>query len=90
MTISIKRISNEKFEVNIESYQNTSHIVFLSDEMHYEITKNTKTKEDLINFSFEFLSNREPNTAILSSFDLKQINKYFPEFFDVVKGWIHE
>ena len=90
MTISIKRISNEKFEVNIESNQNTSHIVFLSDEMHDEITKNTKTKEDLINFSFEFLLEREPNTSILSSFDLKQINKYFPEFFDVVKSWIHE
>mgnify|MGYP001399851814 CR=1 FL=1 len=90
MTISINRISDEKFEVNIELIESTSHLVFLSDETHLKIANKTINKEDLINFSIEFLLKREPNTSILSSFDLKQISTYFPEFFEEVKSWINE
>jgi hypothetical protein len=35
------------------------------------------TAEELVEESFEFLLAREPNTSILSEFDLKGINKYF-------------
>ena len=90
MTISINKISNDKFEIDIELNQTSNHIVFLSDEIHLRMTNNLKTKEDLINFSIEFLLKREPNTSILSSFDLITISSYFPEFFDDVKSWINE
>ena len=75
MLISINRNSNEKFKVKI-----------VSDD----ITNNLKSKEDLINFSITFLLKREPNTAILSSFDLTKISHYFPEYLDEVKSWINE
>jgi hypothetical protein len=36
--------------------------------------------EALIEESFRFLLEREPNTSILSSFGLLQIGRYFPEY----------
>ncbi|MEZ5397399.1 MAG: hypothetical protein R2724_32110 [Bryobacterales bacterium] len=34
----------------------------------------------LVERSFEFLLEREPNTSILSQFDLSVIQRYFPEY----------
>jgi len=35
---------------------------------------------DVVRRSFEFLLEREPNTAILREFDLSVIESYFPEY----------
>ena len=45
------------------------------------------TKEELLKFSFNFLLERESNTSILSSFELRLISKYFPEYENSVKNW---
>ena len=63
------------------------HQVYLSDEVHLDFTNNKISKEELIKFSFEFLLEREPNTAILSSFDLIQISQYFPEYFKELRDY---
>jgi predicted DNA-binding protein (UPF0278 family) len=39
-----------------------------------------RSAEELLQKSFEFLLEREPNTSILSSFDLPLIGRYFPEY----------
>ena len=39
-----------------------------------------KWEKELLNFSFDFLLERETNTSILASFDLTVISKYFPEY----------
>lgn len=36
--------------------------------------------EDLVARSFEFLLEREPQSAILTTFDLSVIQRYFPEY----------
>jgi hypothetical protein len=36
--------------------------------------------EDLVHRSFDFLLEREPASAILRSFELSAIQRYFPEF----------
>jgi hypothetical protein len=36
--------------------------------------------ERLVEESFRFLLEREPNTSILSSFELPLIGKYFPQY----------
>ena len=41
----------------------------------------------LIEFSFKFLLEREPNTSILYSFELNVISTYFPEYINTVKEW---
>ena len=87
MSISIKIVSNNEYEVTVNSKTVTTHIVTLSDEIHNKLTKEKVTKEELLDFSFKFLLDREPNTSILSSFELTIISRYFSDFEMSVKNW---
>ena len=80
MELLITELSKDKFEITVKANLITKHIVFVNDEMLCKLTKNKVSKEDLLNFSFNFLLDRESNTSILSSFDLTVISKYFPEY----------
>ena len=60
------------------------HKVSLSEEYFKSLT-NGGSPEDLIKKSFEFLLEREPNTSILSVFDLTVISSYFPEYEEEIK-----
>ena len=81
MELLINELSDKKFEVIIYADQETIHKVFISNQTYLDLTSKKISKKELVKFSFEFLLEREPNTAILSSFDLIQISKYFPEYF---------
>ena len=81
MELLINELSDKKFEVIIYADQQTIHKVFISNQTYLDLTSKKISKKELVKFSFEFLLEREPNTAILSSFDLIQISKYFPEYF---------
>ena len=87
MTISIKILSNSEYEVTVKSKTVTTHIVTLSDEVHKNLTNEQVTKEELLEFSFKFLLDREPNTSILSSFELTVISRYFSDYEKSVKKW---
>ncbi len=80
MELLITELSKDKFEITVKANQITKHIVFVTDEILFKLTKNKISKEVLLNFSFNFLLERESNTSILSSFDLTVISKYFPEY----------
>ena len=80
MELLITELSKDKFEITVKANLITKHIVFVTDEILFKLTKNKVSKEDLLNFSFNFLLDRESNTSILASFDLKVISKYFPEY----------
>ena len=87
MAISIKILSNSEYEVTVNSNTTTPHVVTLSDEVHRNLTNEQVTKEELLEFSFKFLLDREPNTSILSSFELTVISRYFSDFEMSVKKW---
>ncbi len=87
MDIVIKKISENEFKITINSSSSTTHNVTLTDEVYQNLTKGKVSKEDLLNFSFKFLLEREPNTSILSSFELKVISRYFPEYEQNVKSF---
>ena len=87
MSISIKIVSNNEYQVAVKSKTVTTHLVTLSDEVHKNLTNEQVTKEELLEFSFKFLLDREPNTSILSSFELKIISRYFSDFEMSVKNW---
>ena len=89
MEILIKKNDNNTFAVSIESSINSNHIVTLNDDIHNEMTKGFKSKEELILFSFKFLLERENNTSILRNFNLETIQNYFPEFKNEMQNWIH-
>jgi hypothetical protein len=44
--------------------------------------------EDLVRRSFTFLLEREPKEAILSTFDLPVIGRYFPEYEGLIRGGV--
>ena len=89
MEILIKKNDNNTFSVSIESSINSNHIVTLNDDIHNEMTKGFKSKEELILFSFKFLLERENNTSILSNFNLEIIQNYFPEYKNEIQNWIN-
>ena len=90
MTILIKELSDEEFQVTVNAKISTSHNVTLSDNVHQNLTNGKVSKKKLIEFSFKFLLEREPNTSILSSFELSVISEYFPEYRKTVKEWSTE
>jgi len=87
MTILIKELSDEEFQVAVNEKNSTSHNVTLTDDTHQNLTNGKVSKKELIEFSFKFLLEREPNTSILSSFELSLISRYFPEYIKTVKEW---
>ena len=87
MKILIKELSDEEFQVTVNTKNPTSHNVTLTDDTHQNLTNGKVSKKELIEFSFKLLLEREPNTSILSSFELSVISGYFPEYRKTVKEW---
>ena len=87
MELLITELSKDKFEITVKADQLTKHYVSVTDQMLLNLTNNKISKEELLNFSFNFLLEREPNTSILSKFDIIVISKYFPEYISKVKNY---
>ena len=87
MTISIKKQTEDVFLVTVADGVTTIHKVTVTDDTLNDLTDNTLTKTELLEFSFNFLLDREPNTSILSSFDINVISKYFSDYRDEVRRW---
>ena len=80
--ISVTMVDVNLYEVVVEGETETCHRVGMSADYHKKLCGGTMTQEWVIVQSFKFLLEREPNTAILASFDLPDIGRYFPEFED--------
>ena len=79
--IEVKRKNENEFLVTVEEdSSSTTHVVALDGEYYRKLTQEKITKEELIKRSFEFLLKREGKESILSRFNLKVINRYFPEY----------
>ena len=87
MELLITELSKDKFEITVNADQITKHVVSVTDQMLLNLTKNKISKEELLNFSFNFLLEREPNTSILPKFDIIVISKYFPEYISKVENY---
>ena len=90
MSLSIKKFSDDVFTVTVAETSTTTHTVTITDQSLNDLTDNNVTKTQLLEFSFKFLLEREPNTSILSSFDINVITKYFPDYRDEVRRWCNE
>lgn len=90
MSVSIKRCNDDVFEVTVADSITTIHKVTVTDHSLTELTDDYVTKKQLLEFSFNFLLDREPNTSILTSFDINVISKYFPNYTDEVNRWCDE
>ena len=68
--ISVTMVDVHTYEVVVEGETETRHRVRMSADYHKKLCGGTMTQEWVIVQSFKFLLEREPNTAILASFDL--------------------
>ena len=65
-SIKITEIEKDKFLVEVSDNVKTSHNVVISDKVYKQLTNGVISKSELLEKSFEFLLDREPNTSILS------------------------
>ena len=90
MSISIRKLSDDVFTVTVAETSTTTHTVTVTDQSLTDLTDKNVTKTQLLEFSFSLLLDREPNTSILSSFDINVISKYFFNYKDKVRRWCDE
>lgn len=79
MKITIERLQGDEWEVAVLAESSTRHRVRVlpADRKRFG---GSASPETLLRETFWFLLEREPNTAILRSFDLGVVNTYFPEY----------
>jgi hypothetical protein len=82
--IHIRRLTEDdplEFEVLVrEGKGETTHRVSISRETLKRLTGGKHTPERCLDAAFRFLLDREPKEAILGSFDVEVIQRYFPHF----------
>ncbi len=84
--IKVKEENEGKFLVIIgEKNTETEYNVEVDDEYYQKLTEGRITKQELIKKSFQFLLERESKESIFSSFNLRIIKSYFPEYEQVIK-----
>ena len=77
--IEVKYSSDDEWLVDVKGAVTTHHRVRLTKAELVRLAPG-RSAEELLQESFRFLLEREPNTSILPSFGLLQIGRYFPEY----------
>jgi hypothetical protein len=63
----------------------TDHVVHVAAADLARLAPGASEPSDLVHRSFEFLLERESKEAILRSFDLPIIGRYFPEYEEIIR-----
>jgi len=84
-TITVVRAAGNTYRVTVEEHgTRTVHDVTATPDDLQRYAPPGVTPEQLIDASFEFLLAREPKESILRQFDLRVIERYFPEYPRVI------
>ena len=78
--MKIEKLTEDISKITVPGAVVTQHEVTVTDIAYHHLTCGRTTKEELLDFSFKFLLEREPNTSILSKFDISVISQYFAEY----------
>jgi hypothetical protein len=84
--ITVEMQDETTFCVTVAAQSTTTHTVTVQVDYSETLTQRAATTERLIEASFEFLLEREPNTSILREFDLPVIGRYFPEYESSIRN----
>ena len=87
MMTKISQLGNDIFEVVVVGDTTTCHEVIVTDKVLLELTNNLVSKKDLLDFSFNFLLRKEPNTSIMTTFEISIISQFFTEYKNEVRSW---
>jgi hypothetical protein len=85
MPITIEKMNETTFKVTVSDRTTTIHAVTVTPEYWQKLTGGSFSAEKLVDKSFEFLLEREPNTSILRTFELPVIQRYFPEYEKTIR-----
>jgi hypothetical protein len=66
--------------VVVSDGERTAHIVDVAEADLGRLDPEASDPDRLVRASFDFLLEREPNTAVLREFELLEISRYFPEY----------
>ena len=77
--IVVKHSTDDEWLVSVNGAVVTHHRVRVTKADLGRLSEG-RSPEALLEESFRFLLEREPNTSILNSFDLPLIGHYFPEY----------
>ena len=86
VSIQVKQINAETFEVDVAGASPTRHVVTAPAGYVSRLAGGAVDAATLVEASFEFLLEREPNTSILRSFELSVIQSYFPDYEGMMKS----
>ena len=86
-SIKITEIKKDTFLVEVSDTVKTSHKVVINDKVYQQLTNGVISKYELLEKSFEFLLDREPNTSILTNFEIQIISHYFSDYTNCVRSW---
>lgn len=86
--VQIRALNKSTYEVTVQARTPTTHIVTVSNDDANRLTGGDATPLQLVEQSFQFLLQREPNTSILRRFDLPLIGHYFPEYERVIRAML--
>lgn len=86
---TVKKLDDTTFEVVVQGRSPTKHLVTVPPAYAEKLAKNVPV-DMLVSRSFDFLLEREPNTSILSRFELSVIARYFPEYERVIVGMLEQ
>jgi hypothetical protein len=78
MPLTIEKINDTTFKITVAIRTTTTHTVTVTPAYWQKLTGGKVPPEKLVERSFEFLLEREPNSSILRTFDLPTIQRYFP------------
>ncbi|HKJ76994.1 MAG TPA: hypothetical protein VKA64_07305 [Gammaproteobacteria bacterium] len=84
--IQVDRLDERTFQVTVEGPPRTTHRVTVDPADYERLSDGRVPPETLVERSFEFLLEREPNTSILNRFELPVIGRYFPEYENEIRG----
>lgn len=83
--IDVRHQGGDSYQVEVsQEGQTSTHRVTVSPGEVEEYGGAGTEPEELLSESFRFLLEREPQSAILSRFELSTIERYFPDYPDVI------
>ena len=86
-SIKIIELEKDQFSVEVIDKETTFHKVIISDKIHQNLTGGEVSKNQLLKKSFKFLLEREPNTSILTNFEIQLISNYFSDYENYISSW---
>lgn len=83
--IHVAHVGGDEYEVEVRDDSGVSEHRVTAAPARVEELGGGADAEALIEESFRFLLEREPKEAILSTFELSVISRYFPEYPDEIR-----